>query len=99
MGVFCAPRWVPDRVRQALDTHSPKVWSGTDGAGKIVVLANEKLPKHNGFEMEELNDRLGRPTCRVLFPEKRPVEKMTTVVFPWSRAIKKSERDGRNRYG
>lgn len=88
MGVFSRTQVVPDRVRQALDTLAEGLLV-LDGAGKI-VLANENFLNINGFEMEELNDRLASD-LPWFFPGEEAGEKMTTVVFPWSRAIKKRQ--------
>ena len=85
MGVFSRTQVVPDRVRQALDTLAEGLLV-LDGSGKI-VLANENFLSINGFESEELIDRLATD-LPWFFPSTDPRKTSTEISFPWTRAIK-----------
>ncbi|WP_456061982.1 diguanylate cyclase [Aporhodopirellula aestuarii] len=93
MGVFSRTQVVPDRVRQALDTLAEGLLV-LDGSGKI-VLANENFLTINGFEMEELIDRLASD-LPWFFPGTAAGGTATggaasERVFPWSRAIQERQ--------
>jgi len=84
MGVFSRTQVVPDRVRQALDTLAEGLLV-LDESGKI-VLANEKFIALNGYEMDELVDRLAAD-LPWMFPTRDPDEMQAEQTFPWTRAI------------
>jgi diguanylate cyclase (GGDEF)-like protein/PAS domain S-box-containing protein/putative nucleotidyltransferase with HDIG domain len=88
MGVFSRTQVVPDRVRQALDTLAEGLLV-LDGAGKI-VLANENFLTINGFEMEELVDRLAAD-LPWFFPSKAAGESAAPPMLPWTRAIEERQ--------
>lgn len=88
MGVFSRTQVVPDRVRQALDTLAEGLLV-LDGSGKI-VLANENFLSINGFESEELIDRLAAD-LPWFFPSTDPRKAASDIAFPWTRAIKERQ--------
>lgn len=88
MGVFSRTQVVPDRVRQALDTLAEGLLV-LDGAGKI-VLANENFLSINGFESEELIDRLAAD-LPWFFPAKDDRKKSPETDLPWTRAIQERQ--------
>ncbi len=88
MGVFSRTQVVPDRVRQALDTLAEGLLV-LDGSEKI-VLANENFLTINGFEMEELIDRLASD-LPWFFPGNATGDSSPKRVFPWSRAIQERQ--------
>lgn len=88
MGVFSRTQVVPDRVRQALDTLAEGLLV-LDGDGKI-VLANENFLQINGFENEELIDRLAAD-LPWFFPSTDARKADLHNIFPWTRAIKERQ--------
>ncbi|EMI53354.1 diguanylate cyclase and metal dependent phosphohydrolase [Rhodopirellula sallentina SM41] len=88
MGVFSRTQVVPDRVRQALDTLAEGLLV-LDASEKI-VLANENFLTINGFEMDELIDRLASD-LPWFFPSQSTESAKTGRVFPWSRAIQERQ--------
>ncbi|WP_146577529.1 sensor domain-containing diguanylate cyclase/phosphohydrolase [Neorhodopirellula pilleata] len=88
MGVFSRTQVVPDRVRQALDTLAEGLLV-LDGDGKI-VLANENFLQINGFESDELIDRLAAD-LPWFFPSTDPRKADARDAFPWTRAIKQRQ--------
>ncbi|MCC9656618.1 diguanylate cyclase [Rhodopirellula halodulae] len=82
LGVFSRTQVVPERVRQALDTLAEGLLV-LDEEGKI-VLANDNFLDTNGFEPEELQDRLAGDLPWVIsHDEDKPKE----IELPWTRAI------------
>ncbi len=88
MGVFSRTQVVPDRVRQALDTLAEGLLV-LDGSGKI-VLANENFLSINGFENDELIDRLAAD-LPWFFPSTDPRKAAQETELPWTRAIKERQ--------
>ncbi|MFG0287375.1 MAG: diguanylate cyclase [Rhodopirellula sp. JB044] len=88
MGVFSRTQVVPDRVRQALDTLAEGLLV-LDASEKI-VLANENFLTINGFEMDELIDRLASD-LPWFFPSQSSENAKSGRVFPWSRAIQERQ--------
>lgn len=88
MGVFSRTQVVPDRVRQALDTLAEGLLV-LDESGKI-ILANENFLEINGFESEELIDRLAGD-LPWFFPTTDTNKTNPEKVLPWTRAIKERQ--------
>lgn len=88
VGVFSRTQVVPDRVRQALDTLAEGLLV-LDQSGKI-ILANENFLSINGFESEELIDRLAAD-LPWFFPSTDPRKTSPDDAFPWTRAIQQRQ--------
>lgn len=89
MGVFTKGQVVPDRVRQALDTLAEGLLV-LDEEGKI-VLANQNFLSINGFEMDELLDRLASDLPWFFSSEETEAAGDDQSRFPWTRAIENQQ--------